>query len=166
MIQSKEMHTGQIPPKAVTPPMLVNEISHLFFDKMRATEPPGGSLSSHGCRMLLRALTDADGGMTQGELCRATHLKAPTVSAALCEMENEGLITRIPDEKDKRATRVSPTDAGRAANEEIRARLRAVDAILTKGLSEEENALLISLLTRMRDNILLDLEQTKGGAPK
>ena len=150
----------------ITPPMLVNEISHLFFDKMRRGDPPNSSLSQHGCRLLLRALTAADGGLTQGELCRLTHLKAPTVSAALREMENEGLVTRETDEKDKRATRVSPTEKGWAAHDEICARLCAVDAVLTEGFSEEENALLLSLLLRMRDNILTDLEQTKGGAPK
>ena len=151
---------------APTPPMLVNEISHLFFDKMRTSDPPNSALSGHGCRLLLRALTEAEGGLTQGELCRLTHLKAPTVSAALREMEREGLVTREADKKDKRATRVSPTEKGWAAHAQIRARLRAVDAILTEGFSEEENAILLSLLSRMRDNILKDLEETKGGVPK
>ena len=155
----KKFHGGA---REVTPPMLVHEISRLFFDKMRASDPPEGALSSHGGRLLLRALVDQGGGLSQGELCRLTHLKAPTVSAALREMEREGLILREPDKNDKRATRVSPTERGRAAHEEIRARLFAVDAILTAGFSEEENATLLALLSRMRDNILTDLKKTKG----
>lgn len=151
--------------REITPPMLVNEISHLFFDKMRASDPPNSCLSQHGCRLLLRALAEKD-GLTQGELCRLTHLKAPTVSAALREMEREGLVRRSPDETDKRATRVSRTEAGRAAHEEIRARLYCVDGVLMDGFSEEERAVLLALLSRMRDNILQNLQETKGGAPK
>ena len=151
--------------REITPPMLVNEISHLFFDKMRESDPQNSALSGHGCRLLLRALM-AEDGLTQGELCRRTHLKAPTVSAALREMEREGLILRVPDEKDKRATRVSPTERGRAAHEEIRTRLWQVDGILMEGFSEEERATLLSLLFRMRDNILTDLNETRGTVSK
>ena len=152
--------------KEVTPPMLINEISHLFFDKMRASDPPEGALSSHGGRLLLRALIEGDSGVSQGDLCRRTHLKAPTVSALLREMEREGLILRTADEKDKRTTRVSPTETGRRAHEEIRRRLWQVDGILTEGFSEEENATLLTLLFRMRDNILKDLTETKGEPSK
>lgn len=143
------------------PPMLVNEISRLFFDRMRQTDPPG-VLSQHGCRLILLALLRAERGdpthmgLTQRALADTTHLKAPTVSGALREMEDEGLITREADEKDARATRVRLTAAGREANEAIRARLRGVGDILMRGFSKEESDTLGALLLRMRDNILTD----------
>ncbi len=135
------------------PPMLVNEISRLFFDRMRKSDPPG-ALSSHGCRLLLLALVEAKDPMTQKELADATHLKAPTVSAALRDMEEEGLILRTPDTADGRATRVSASPAGRAANTDIRARLQEVGDLMMQGFTQEEQDMLGSLLLRMRRNLL------------
>ena len=160
------MHEPIIPSRPHTdeeflshPPMLVNEISRLFFDRMRQTDPPG-VLSQHGCRLILLALLRAERsdpahtGLTQRALADITHLKAPTVSGVLREMEEEGLIIRLADEKDARATRVRLTEAGRAANDEIRTRLRGVGDILMRGFSKEESDTLGLLLLRMRDNIL------------
>ena len=147
---------------SANPAMLVNEISRLFFEKMRATDPQG-CLSQEGCRLILRALahTERGGGkyLSQRELSRATHLRPPTVCRALRDMLAEGLVSLSADERDARASRVSLTEAGRAAHAEIRARLSRLDGILLDGLSEEERTMLASLLLRMRKNILSDLEE-------
>lgn len=162
----QESETAQEPMRSrasadISPPMLINEISHLFFDRMRATDPPESTLTAQGCRLLLRALIE-QGEVTQGTLATLTHLKPPTVSAALREMEREGLVCRTQDKQDKRATRVCVTEKGRTAHEEIRTRLRAMDGILMQGISEEERDQLLMLLTRMRDNVLRDLRDVKG----
>ena len=146
-----------------TPPMLINEISRLFFDKMRAGDVQDPLLPQHACRLLLRALC-AEDGVRQSDLCRATHLKAPTVSTLLREMEKNGLVLRRADGGDRRATRIHLTEKGLAADKNIRARLREVDGILMRDLSPEDERVLLTLLRRMRDNILTDLHGTKGEA--
>lgn len=142
------------------PPMLINEISRLFFDRMRETDAPGSVLSQHGCRLVLLALfrqaeKEPDGpGFTQRDLVEITHLKPPTVSGVLQEMEREGLIIREVDRYDARCTRVRITPQGKAANEEIRTRLRAMGEKQMQGLSREERHALALLLLRMRENLL------------
>lgn len=150
---------------AISPSMLINEISRLFFDYMRATDPQGSVLSQHGGRLVLLALfredreNPASEGLVQRDLVRITHLKAPTVSGILQTMEEEGLACRTADATDGRRTRVRITEKGRQANEEIRARLHAAGQRHMAGLSEEEQACLTALLLRVRENAL----QERGG---
>lgn len=142
------------------PPMLINEVSRLFFDRMRATDTPGSVLTQHGCRLVLLALfhraeEEPEGpGFTQRDLVEITHLKPPTVSGVLQEMEREGLIVREADRNDARCTRVRITPQGKAANEAIRARLQAMGEKQMQGLSREERYTLALLLLRMRENLL------------
>ncbi|MBQ8859271.1 MAG: MarR family transcriptional regulator [Clostridia bacterium] len=148
------------------PSMLVHEVSRLFFEHMRRTDPPG-VLSQHGCRLVLLALlraehaTPARRGISQREIADETRLKPPTVSGILREMEAEGLVIRETNESDARTARVSLTEAGRAANESIRARLQAADEAVMAGFSEAERETLGRLLLRMRNNLLSKKEGTK-----
>ena len=148
------------------PTMLIHEISRLFFDRMRRTDPHG-VLSQHGGRLVLLALLRAEQSdparkaISQREIADATRLKAPTISTLLREMEAEGLITRTANERDARACCVALTDAGRAANEDIRLRLTDAEKTATDGLDEEERRTLGTLLLRMRNNLLEKEVRTK-----
>ena len=140
------------------PPMLINEISRLFFDYMRESDPPG-VLSQHGCRLVLMALIRAQekegrAWLSQRELAQRTHLKAPTVSGLLRQMEAEGLTERRAHEEDARTTCVFVTEAGWHAHEDIGRRIRALDAELMRDFSEDEKTVLCEMLLRIRDNAL------------
>lgn len=147
-----------------TPPMMVNDISHLFFAKVRSMEPEG-ALSQHSARVILRLLIDED-GRKQTDLAKEAHLSAPTVSATLRRMESEGLIERRDCMSDGRAIRVHLTEQGRAQHESMISMLRSLDAVTMQGLSAEETAQLSALLGRMRNNLLASLmgEETEGKA--
>lgn len=144
--------TRQERPQTPTPPMLVNEISRLFHTKMRAYDLEG-VMAQDSARLIMRALMRGD-GCNQLDLVKQTHLKPPTVSVTLRRMEAEGLVARSRDRDDMRATCVFLTEKGRAHNESVHKRLKALDATLMQGFSEEECALLRQMLERMRDNIL------------
>ena len=139
-------------PPRVTPPMLVNEIARLFHSRMRSFDAEGGSLRDSE-RLILHALEHTD-GCSQLDLVRCTHLKAPTVSVSLRNLEDDGFVVRKQDEMDQRVTHVFLSEQGRAHNERIKERLKKVDASLMQGFSEEESTQLIHFLERMRDNIL------------
>ena len=149
-------------PSCETPPMIVNDISHLFFAKVRSIEPEG-ALSQHSARVILRLLI-AEDGRKQNDLARAAHLSAPTVSAALRRMEGEGLIERRDCMSDGRAQRVYLTEKGRMQHESMLAMLHSLDVVTMRGLTEEETAQLSALLGRMRDNLIASLlgEETEG----
>ena len=142
-------------PPHETPPMMVNDISHLFFGKVRSLEPEG-IMSQHSARCILRLLVRED-GLKQAEIAATLHLSAPSVSITLRRMESEALICRRGCDGDGRAVRIYLTDKGREYDADARAMLRRLDDMLMQGFSEEESAQLCAFLTRMRDNLLRDL---------
>ena len=135
-----------------TPPMVVNEIARLFHARMRRQEP-ADLLSQDSARLIMRSLAHKD-GKSQLDLVRETHLKAPTVSVTLRRLEEDGVVRRETDPMDQRVTRVYLSERGIAHVETVRERLRALDAELMQGFTEEETACLLHFLERMRDNIL------------
>lgn len=148
-------------PPHETPPMIVNDISHLFFGKVRSLEPEG-VMSQHSARCILRLLVRQE-GMRQGDIATELHLSAPSVSATLRRMEGEGLVCRRACEGDSRAVQVYLTDKGREYDEGARAMLRRLDDILMQGFDEAETAQLSLMLCRMRENLLHNLSQESDG---
>lgn len=56
-----------------------------------------------------------DGPSTAGELASRERVSAPAMSKSVCELEDRGLIDRIPDPADARAKIVSLSPSGKAA---------------------------------------------------
>ena len=142
-----------------TPPMLLNEVSRLFLRvvKQRSGEedkrPTREQLSA---RLMLMHLSRHDGA-TQSELARVTKMKAPTISVALRNMENDGLVERVADGDDGRVTHVYITEKGRRVDGENFARMQQVDAIMMEGVSNEEAEAMLTTLCKMRENLIKEL---------
>lgn len=141
------------PPEEMPLMMLVNELSRLFHNHMRAESERIGM--QDGFRHLLFHLTRED-NLTQLDLARRTHLKAPTVSVALRQMEEAGLVTRTADPEDQRQIRVRLTDKGRELDDRQREKIREAEELFARGLSEEDKQTLKTLLLHMRRNVLPD----------
>lgn len=139
--------------------MLLNEVSRLFLRvvKQRSGEedkrPTREQLSA---RLMLMHLSRHDGA-TQSELARVTKMKAPTISVALRNMENEGLVERVADGDDGRVTHVYITEKGRRVDGENFARMQQVDAIMMEGVSNEEAEAMLTTLCKMRENLIKEL---------
>ena len=136
-----------------TPVKLCNEISRLFRAHMRETDTSDGVMSQQGAHLVLSTLAVSD-GINQLELVRSTHLRPPTVSVILRRMEAEGLVERRSDEKDKRAIRVYLTDKGKALDKQNIGRIKELDKTALSGLTDSEIEALMSLLPKIRDNLL------------
>ena len=98
-------------------------------------------------------------GVTQLDLVRATHLKAPTVSVTLQRLENEGYIFRKTDAYDLRAVRVYMTEKGREFNRIVVERVRMEEDEILKCLNDTENKQLMKLLLKIRENMVEDCEK-------
>ena len=160
-MERKEKFSSTVPSRpelSDNPVKLCNEIARLFRNRMRSLEGQEGVMSQPGAHLVLAMLAIHD-GINQLELVRATHLKPPTVSVILKNMEAEGLVERRSDPQDLRATRVYLTEDGRRLDGESIARIRAMDAYALKGLSEEECQILMPLLIRIRNNLLWEDEE-------
>lgn len=139
-----------------TPIKFCNEISRLFRGRLRAMDD-GGAMSQPGAHLVLSWLAIND-GICQRELVAATHLRPPTVSVLLRDMETEGLVERKGDPDDQRAVRVYLTEKGRKRDRENIQKIHALDEVGLRGLSEDEIQALMVLLTRIRDNLLKEGE--------
>ena len=159
MKQRMELPASPPPRKELsdTPVKFCNEISRLFRAYMRQNDPTDGVMSQPGAHLVLSVLAIYD-GINQRELVKRTHLRPPTVSVILKKMEGEGIVTLECDEKDRRAVCVHLTREGRALDRSNLERIRKLDAVALRGLSEREIALLMELLPKIRDNLLLDSE--------
>jgi len=138
---------GPLPP----PPHLMglmHEISRITLDKIRADCPE----MQHSCRLIMMELARHD-NVTQLELVRATHLKAPTVSVTLQKMEKDGIVTRRPDDYDLRATRVSLTEKGRRMDDQVFQRFREEEQNIESCLSKEESETLEQMLLKIRNHL-------------
>ena len=131
-------------------PRLVMEVSRLLRARMQREDC--GVMSQSTARVVMSHLA-VNGSMGQHEIVELTHLKPPTVSTLLRRMEAEGYITRVTDEKDKRAIRITLSEKGIAFDRDQLRRLSTNDHQAVKGLSADEQKMLESLLLRMRDNL-------------
>lgn len=149
--------TPAMPPERVelsdNPVKLCNEISRLFRARMRETVDADGVMTQPGAHLVLSFLAVRD-GITQLDLVNATHLRAPSVSAILKKMEEEGIVTRLRDERDARAVRIYLTAHGREIDREHIKRIKAIDAEALEGLGEAERDTLMALLCVVRDNLI------------
>lgn len=141
------------------PSMMTNEVSKLFRDIINRDVEKLGVQNSY--RQLLFHLSRKD-GVSQLELARATHLKAPTVSVTLKNMEADGLVERKGDINDLRIIHVYLTEKGRQTDDKIREIHHMLDSRMTEGISQEELDALVATLTKMRDNMLKATEETKS----
>lgn len=162
MKKRNELPLAPPPPRkelSDTPIKFCNEISRLFRAKMRQNDDSEGVMSQPGAHLVLSRLAVCD-GITQLELVRATHLRPPTVSVILQKMEAEGLVERKCDEHDRRAVRVTLTEAGRALDRKNIETIHRIDEVALRDLDENEIAILMKLLPKIRNN-LLDSNETK-----
>ena len=156
-MQKRNKNSHIFPPRrkelSDNPVKLCSEISKLFHMQMREHGELDGVMSQPGARLIMSFLAIEDGVM-QRELVDRTHLRAPSVSAIIKRMESEGMVTLKNDENDKRAIRVYLTDYGREVDRERIRKIKLVDSIGLCGISDDEQAYLMQLLTKIRDNLL------------
>lgn len=137
--------------ESTTPLMLINDISR-FFGRLAAD----GALdegSSVSFRRIFFVLCKRD-GITQIELARAAGLSTPTVSSTLTRMENDGLIQRSPDKRDRRKVYVFITPKGREQEKIIKSQCTDLEKQILKGLSDKQIEDLLASLRKMLVNIL------------
>jgi len=137
--------------REVNPCMLAGEVGRLMGRRLREKTEKAGMNDSY--RPFIHILYD-QGGLTQLELAKITHLTAPTVSVTLQKMEQNGLITRTPDPKDMRQIRVSLTEQGRELHQVVFGIIRETEKNALDGITPEEQELLNRLLGRMKNNLL------------
>lgn len=92
-------------------------------------------------------------GCSQRELANRCHIEPATATSLLSNMENEGLIYRDRNPKDKRILNVFLTEKGIEAHKCVEKIFQDIDEISFKGFSEEEKLQAISYFNRISENL-------------
>jgi DNA-binding MarR family transcriptional regulator len=93
------------------------------------------------------------GPLRQGALADLVHADPSTVSRHVAVLVEQGLVCRVADESDGRASRLVVTDAGHAAFDALRGEREAQLERITASWSESELATLTSLFGRLLDDL-------------
>ena len=118
----------------------------------RLRQEAGGELSPS----LTAALSTIErhGPLTPGEVATRERIQRPTVTRVLTRLEEQGLIERMPDVRDRRSTLVTASPAGRDLLAALRTRKTAFLASRIERLGAEERETLeraADILERMLD---------------
>ena len=152
----KECFSMSAPPRRCelgsNPVKLCHEISRLTGARVRGANIEG-VMSQHGARLVLSALAMSDGA-SQREIVEMTHLRPPTVSVILRKMQDEEIVELFKNPEDKRELRARLTQKGREIDRNGLEKIRQTDELALEGLSEDERATLMTLLGKIRENLL------------
>ena len=95
---------------------------------------------------------------SQKELAEHLRVSPAAVAVALQTMENDGYISRTPDEKDGRYKKIEITDKGKETVEKSRRIFYEIDSAMCGGLTGDELFNMKNYLEKMR-NGLKELEE-------
>lgn len=140
------MEAGDGPkPRAATPEAeAANEVwrlmSDLVLDNQRRREVSAAVGMTFGRARLIRRV--AAKPMTMGELATTLGIERPNASALVNELEDQGLVLRKPDPKDRRARLVVATRKGKSVANRANAILKSPPEALVNLGSEDLQSLL------------------------
>lgn len=123
----------------------------IYLDKQLA--PFGVNSSQH---MFLIKICDSP-GILQDSLMDIFYIHPSNIVRTVAALEKQGMITRSPNDKDKRTWKLYPTDRALTVLEEIRTVCERTESLLLQGIDETEKELFIDLLMRAGKNITAEL---------
>ena len=127
---------------------LVNRAARLMARQLAEALRPGGvGIGQWAVLMFLWARD----GMSQAELSKVVAIEPPTMVRTLDRMVRDGLVTRVPDPRDGRVTRIHLTDRGRALRDELVPLAMQVNATNLGRLTATEGRTLQRLLAKLVD---------------
>ncbi len=131
--------------------ILVNQIARIEFERIAKV----GGLEydfNESARLILLKISENE-GCTQQDIVRITNMKKPTVSVIMSRFDDLGLIDKHVDEIDHRASRLTLTEKGKETVSVLRKFFESEEKIAMEGLSVNETATLIKLLSKVRYNL-------------
>ncbi len=141
------------------PVLLIGEIANIINNRFVQNEDKN-SLLQNSSRLIMMELALKD-GVTQLELAKNTHLKAPTISVTLQKLESKGLVVRKTDAYDLRAIRVYLTDKGKEHNKYIGKKVKEESDMVLNCLTDNERKQLFRVLTKLKSSLVEESEIIK-----
>lgn len=102
-------------------------------------------------------------GIIQEKLAEMIKVDRTTASRAIKKLESNGFIAKKSDSANRKIKHIFPTEKGNAVFPNISRENEHSERVALQGLSEDESALLIGLLQKVRKNVEGDWEYVKKG---
>jgi DNA-binding MarR family transcriptional regulator len=107
-------------------------------------------------RMAILVLIDANPGLTQVALARATKRDTSSLTPALDDLCERGLVTRIRQASDRRSYALKLTPAGKRAMQKLKASAEAHERELDRLVGRQQRAEFIRTLKRIAGGLAVD----------
>lgn len=131
-------------------PYLMNRIMGRYNAALSAEMAALGLTTPQMRSLAVLSVTD---GILIRELAVYAVVQQSTLSRALESLAREGLIERVTDSNDSRATRVYLTPAGREAYDRLSPHMQAAYEAMFKGIDEAQKKAFVGTLQTMLRNI-------------
>jgi len=107
-------------------------------------------------RFAILALISENPGLTQGALGKAIKRDTSSLTPALDDLCNRGLVTRIRPEHDRRSYELRLTPSGKTTLQQMKAKVQAHEEELDRLISKEQRTRLIQTLRQLASGISLE----------
>ncbi len=101
-------------------------------------------------------------GISQDRLAQMIYINKSNVTRQLSMLEQNGFITRVPCEKDRRVMRVFPTQKAHDIYPKVKALSVQWNGYLAEDFTEEQCRLLASMLERVLEKAVAKVEKEAG----
>lgn len=133
--------------------MVINQISHRLRRRSQAVQKSLGISESQGRVLNFIIVESQFQPIYPRDIEEEFDLRSSTVTGILTGLEQEGLISRVPDEKDGRLKRLVITDKATGITEALQGEIEETERLLLQGISAQEKALFLEIARRMLKNI-------------
>jgi DNA-binding MarR family transcriptional regulator len=115
-----------------------------------------GAVKLSGPRLRLLMAVEEVGRLRMGDVAEDLGITARTVTTLVDALEREGLLARLPDPTDRRATLLELTDTAQTQFEQVRSLQMELGEELVAPLDTQQRRLLLDLLSRLNREVLKD----------
>ena len=132
---------------------MINKISHRLRRRSQAVQKTVGISEAQGRILDYILVEGARRPVYPKDIEKEFDLRSSTVTGALTALETEGLIARVPDERDGRLKKLVFTPKADVIRAALQGEIEETEKRMLQGISEEEKAVFLELAERMLKNL-------------
>lgn len=102
-------------------------------------------------------------GILQDSLMDMFYVHPSNIARTIAALEKQGMLTRSPNDKDKRTCKLYPTNRALSVIDEVQAVCEKTEALLLQGITGTDQELFMNLLMQAGKNITSELHIERKG---
>lgn len=102
-------------------------------------------------------------GILQDSLMDMFYVHPSNIVRTIAALEKQGMLTRSPNDKDKRTCKLYPTDRALSVIDKVEAVCKKTESLLLQGITDSDQELFMNLLVQAGKNITAELHIERKG---